>query len=49
MNQKSSEELCVIKLKNDVKFEEELTCGFKNDMRNMANVDSILESLKIYT
>ena len=49
MNQKNSEELCVIKLKNDAKFEEELTCTFKNDMRNMANVDSILESLKIYT
>ena len=24
-------------LKNDVKFEEKLTCGLKNDMRNLAN------------
>ena len=24
-------------LKNDAKFEEKLTCGLENDMRNMAN------------
>ena len=24
-------------LKIDLKFEEKLTCGFKNDMRNLAN------------
>ena len=24
-------------LKGDAKFEEKLTCGFENDMRNMAN------------
>ena len=24
-------------LKSDAKFEEKLTCGFKNDMRNLAN------------
>ena len=38
---------CVITLKNDAKFEKELTCGLKNDMRNLANFDSTLESLKI--
>ena len=27
-------------MKNDAKFEEELTCHFKNDMRNMANFQS---------
>ena len=27
-------ELCVMAMKNDVKFEEELTCHFKIDMRN---------------
>ena len=25
-------------LKSDVKFEEKLTCGLENDMRNLANV-----------
>ena len=24
-------------LKNDAKFEEKITCGLENDMRNMAN------------
>ena len=43
---KSTEELCVITLKNDAKFEEELTSVLKNDMRNF---DSTLESPKIYT
>ena len=46
---KSTEELCVITLKNDAKFEEELTCALKNDMRNLGNFDSTLESLKICT
>ena len=26
-------------IKNDAKFEEELTCQFKIDMRNLANFD----------
>ena len=26
-------------MKNDAKFEEELTCRFKTDMRNLTNVD----------
>ena len=30
---KSTEELCVITLKNDAKFDEELTCALKNDMK----------------
>ena len=34
MSQKNTEELYVITLKNDAKFEEELTCALKNDMRN---------------
>ena len=28
-------ELCVIRMKNDAKFEENLTCQFKIDMRNL--------------
>ena len=40
MSLKFSEELCVMTLKNDGKFEEELTCCFKNDRRNLTNFDS---------
>ena len=38
MSLKSTEELCVMKMKN-AKFEEELTCHFKIDMRNLMNFD----------
>ena len=31
--------LCVMKMKNDAKFERELTCQFKIDMRNSTNFD----------
>ena len=46
---KRAEELCVITLENDAKFEEEMTCALKNDMRNLANFDLTLESLKIFS
>ena len=36
---KSTEKLCVMTMKNDTKFEEELTCQFKIDMRNLTNFD----------
>ena len=39
MSLKSTEELCVMKMKNDAKFEEELTCHFKIGMRNLMNFD----------
>ena len=39
MRLKFTVELCVITMKNDVKFEEELTCQFKIDMRNLTNFD----------
>ena len=45
----AKKELCVITLKNDTKFDEELTCALKNDMRNLANFDPTLESLRICT
>ena len=32
-------EFCVMAMKNDAKFEEELTCQFKIDMRNLTNFD----------
>ena len=34
-----TDELCVMKMKNDAKFEEELTCHFKIDLRNLTNFD----------
>ena len=39
--------VCVITLKNDAKFVEELTCALKNDKRNLANFDPARGSLKI--
>ena len=35
MSLKSTEKLCVMTMKNDAKFELELTCNFKIDMRNL--------------
>ena len=37
---KSTEELCLMKLKSDAKFEEKLTLGSKNDMRNLVNFNA---------
>ena len=34
-------EFCAMTMKNDTKFEEELTCKFKIDMRNMTNFNPI--------
>ena len=49
MSLKSTEELCVMKMKNGAKFEEELTCHFKIDMRSLMNFDpSTLKSQKFY-
>ena len=39
MSLKSTEELCVMAMKNDANFEEELTCQFKIDMKNLMNLD----------
>ena len=40
MTLKFAEELCVMTVKNNAKFEEELTCHFRSDMRNLTNFDS---------
>ena len=37
MSLKFTGELCVMTIKNDEKIEEELTCQFKIDMRNLSN------------
>ena len=39
MSLKLTEELCVMAMKDDEKFEEELTCRFKIDIRNLTNFD----------
>ena len=39
MGLKFTGEFCVNTLKNDAKFEEESTCQFKIDMRNLTNFD----------
>ena len=47
MSQKSAEELYVITLKNDAKFEEELTCALKNHTGNLVNFTGTLKNFKI--
>ena len=37
---KLPEDLCVRAMKDDAKFEEELTCRFKIDMRSLPNFDT---------
>ena len=46
MSLKLTEELCVMTMQNDAKFEEELTCHFKADIWNLTNFDQALENLK---
>ena len=40
MNLKLTEELCVMTMNNNAKFEGKLTFHFKTDMRNLTNFDS---------
>ena len=39
MSLKFAGDLFVMTMKNDAKIEEELTCQFKTDMRNLTNLD----------
>ena len=39
MSLKFTGKFCVMAIKNDTKFEEELTCQFKTDMRSLTNFD----------
>ena len=39
MSLKIEGELYVMTMTNDAKFEEEITCHFKTDMRNLTNFD----------
>ena len=48
MSLKFTEELFVMTMKNNAKFEEELTFHFKTEMRNLTNFDlTTLKSKKI--
>ena len=47
MSLKFTEELCIMTMKNDAKFEEKLTCQFKIDMRNLINFDLSTRKSKI--
>ena len=46
MSLKFIEEVCVMTMKSDGKIEEEFTCQFKIDMRNLTNLIRALENLK---
>ena len=46
MSLKFTGNLCAVTLKNDEKSEEELTCRFKIDIRNLTNLDSSIENPK---
>ena len=46
MSLKLKGELCVMTMKNDAKFEIELTCHFKIDMRNLTNFDPSTQKSK---
>ena len=46
MRSKFIGEVCVMTLKNDIKLEEELTCQFQIDKRNLTNFDTNFENHK---
>ena len=46
MTLKFTEELFVMIMKNNEKFEEVLTCHFKTDMSNLTNFDSSTQKCK---
>ena len=46
MTLKFTDELYVMTMKNNAKFEEELTFHFKIDMRNLSNFDSSTQKSK---
>ena len=46
MTLKFTEELCVMTMKNNTKFEEELTFHFKTDTRNLTNFNSTTQKSK---
>ena len=49
MSLKSTEELRVMTMKNDAKFEEELICGFKTDMIDLTNFNPRTRKPQIFS
>ena len=49
MSLKFRDKLCVMTMKNDAKFEEELSCYFKIDIRNLTNFDWSTQKYKKFT
>ena len=47
MSLKFTEEFCAMTVKNDAKFDDELTCHFKINIGNLINFDPIL-LIKVY-
>ena len=45
---KFTEELRIIKMKNDARFDDEMTCHFKIDMRNWTNFDQSTQRPQIF-
>ena len=48
MSLKFTEELCVMTVRNDAKFEEVLICRFEIDMRNLTNFEPSTEKSQKY-
>ena len=46
MSLKLTGEVCIMTMKNDAKFEVELTCQFKIDMMNLRNFDRSTQKSK---
>ena len=46
MSVKFTAEFCVMTMKDDTKYEEELTCQFQMDMRNLTNFDPGTQKLQ---
>ena len=46
MTLKFTKNFCVMKMKNDTKIEEKLTCRFKIDMCNFTNLDPSTQKSK---
>ena len=46
MNLKLTEEFCVMTMKNNAKFEQELTRHFKPDMKNLTHFESSTQKSK---
>ena len=49
MSLKFTRELCVMTVNNDAKIEDELTCQFKIDMRNLTNFDPSTQKSQKFT